>query len=96
MNQSSITVENVRNLQAPGKRLLEDMLGQPLQEDQQVFIMVLSPGTEPDEAARRQARMGLEAIFEKTATYAAAHGISDEEIEGAIEEARQQVRSPRA
>ena len=92
MERSSVTVESVRNLQASGNRLLEDILGRPLQENQQVFIMVLSPGSEPDEEARRQARVGLEATFQKTAAYAAEQGISDDEIDAAIQEAAKQVR----
>ena len=95
MEQSSVTVESVRNLQASGKRLLENLLGQQLQEDQQVFIMVLSPGSEPDEAARRQARLGLEATFRKTEAHAIQNAASDEEIEAAIQEAVEQIRSER-
>jgi hypothetical protein len=91
MEKPPIAVESVRNLQESGKLLLEKILGQSLQDNQQVFIMVLSPGSEPDEAARRQARAGLEAIWEKTAAYADEHGISDDEIDAAIEEAIQQV-----
>jgi hypothetical protein len=93
MEQSSITVESVRNLQASGKRLLENLLGQQLQEDQQVFIMVLSPGSEPNESARRQARLALEATFRKTEANAIQNGASDEEIEAAIQEAIRQIRS---
>ncbi len=96
MERSQITVENVGNLQANGKRVLEDLLGQELLENQQVFIMVLSPGSEPDERARKQARAGLEATFKKTAAYAAEHGIADEEIDAAIREAREHVRSRKA
>ena len=92
MEAPPITVENVRNLQASGKHLLEGLLGRPLQADQQVFIMVLSPGSEPNEEARRQARAGLEATFQKTAAYAAEHGISDDEIDAAIDEAARQAR----
>ena len=92
MERSSITVESVGNLEAAGKRLLEEMLGQPLQENQQVFIMVLSPGAEPDEEARRQARARLEAVFQKTAAYAAERGASEEEIDAAVLEATEQVR----
>ena len=93
MEQSLIAVESVGNLQAGNKRWLEDVLGQQLQENQQVFIMVLSPGSEPDEAARRKARAGLEATFQKTETYAREHGIEGGEIDAAIEEAMRHVRS---
>ena len=54
--------------------------------------MVLSPGTEPDESARCQARAGLEATFRKTETYAREHGIEDSEIDAAIREATRYVR----
>jgi len=97
MEQPLVTVENVRNLQANGKRLLEDMLGRTLQDNQQVFIMVLSPACiEPEEATRRQARAGLEATFRKTEAYAQEHGVTDEEIAAAIEEATQQIRPKKA
>jgi hypothetical protein len=95
MERVPITVESVRNLQASDKRLLEDIVGQPLQDNQQVFIMVLSPGSEPDEAARRQARAGLEAVFQKTAAHASEHGIAEDEIDAALQEAAQQLRPPR-
>lgn len=93
MERTHIAVENVGNLQATGKRVLEDLLGEKLLENQQVFIMVLSPGSEPDESARRQARGDLESTFQRTAAYAAEHGIADEEIDDAIREARDHIRS---
>ena len=92
MEQSLIAVQSVRNLQAGGKRLLEDILGQQLQENQQIFIMVLSPGTEPDETSRHQTRAGLEAAFQKTETYACEHDIDDGEIDAAIREAMSHIR----
>ena len=92
MERPSIAVENVSNLQESGKRVLEGILGQQLRENQQVFIMVLSPGSAPDEAARRQARAGLEATFEKTAAYAEEHGIADEAVDAALDEATGHVR----
>ena len=92
MEQEPVTVENVKDIQAGGRRWLEDVLGQHLQEHQQVFIMVLSPGRAPDEAARRQARAGLEATFRKTDAYAQEHGVTDEEIDSAVREAMDHVR----
>ncbi len=92
MERSSIAVESVGNLEAGEKRLLEEMLGRPLQEDQQVFLMVLSPGADPDEESRRQARVGLEAVFQKTTAYAVEQGASENEIDAAIRDAAEQVR----
>jgi hypothetical protein len=54
--------------------------------------MVFSPGKEPDEVSRRQARW-LGRYFRNTEAYAREHDIADDEIDDAIEEARKQVRS---
>ena len=93
MEQSTVAVESVRNLQASGKRLLEEMLGQTLNDSQQVFIMILSPGTEPDEEAVRQARAALTEVFKKTRAHAEAHAIEQREIDAAVDEAVQNIRS---
>src|SRR5207249_3964395 len=55
MEHELLTIQNVKDLQDGGKRWLENVLGQHLRENQQVFIMVFTPGVEPDEAARRGA-----------------------------------------
>jgi hypothetical protein len=96
MKRSPIAVESVSNLPADDKRLLEGMLGQELEKDQQIFIMVFSPGTEPDEAARSRARAGMEETFRRTEAYARAHQVSDEQVDAAIEEAMREVRSGQA
>jgi hypothetical protein len=85
-------IRKVRDIETSERQVLEHVLGQELKENQQVFIMVLSPGTEPDEAARRRARAGLEATFQKTEAYAREHAIADEEIDAAIDEAMEHVR----
>jgi hypothetical protein len=92
MERPSVAVESVSHLQESDRRALEGILGQQLRENQQVFIMVLSPGTEPDEAARTRARAGLDATFAKTAAYADEHGVTDDAVDVALEEARRHVR----
>jgi hypothetical protein len=92
MERTPVAIQSVKDIQDSGKRWLEELLGQRLRENQQVVIMVLSPGTEPDEEARHRARAGLEATFRKTEAYAQEHGITDQEIEAAIEEAMEDVR----
>jgi hypothetical protein len=90
--EPSLVVEDVKNLEANSKRFLEEILGGQLREDQQVFIMVLSPGTAPDAEARRQASLGLERVFQQTEAYARQHGVTDTEIDAAIKEAMAHVR----
>jgi hypothetical protein len=92
MERTPVSIQSVKDIQDSGKRWLEELLGQPLRENQQVFIMVLSPGSEPDEEARRRARAGLEATFRKTEAYAQEHGITDAEVDAVIEEAVADVR----
>ena len=92
MERTPVSVQSVKDIQDSGKRWLEELLGQPLRENQQVFIMVLSPGIEPDEAARRQARAGLEATFQEATAHAEAQGVSDDAIDAALGEAMGHVR----
>jgi hypothetical protein len=92
MEQSLIAIESVKNLQASRKRLLEDVVGQPLQENQEVLIMVFSPGKLPDDVVRGKVRAELKATFEKTQAHAIEYAITDEEIEAALHEAMDTVR----
>jgi hypothetical protein len=52
MEHEPLTIQSVKDLQDSGKRWLENVLGQHLKENQQVFIMVFTPGVEPDEASQ--------------------------------------------
>jgi hypothetical protein len=92
MEPEPVAVRSVKDIQAGGRRWPEDVLGQNLRENQQVFIMVLTPGREPDEETRRRARAALDETFRKTGAYAQEHGITDAEIDAAIEEAMGHVR----
>lgn len=87
------TTRKVTDIDRSEKRWLEDALGQPLQDTDQVFIMVFTPDAPPDDDVRAEARAGLERVFERAEAHAAEQGISDREIDEAIEEAMKQVRS---
>src|SRR5204863_7026908 len=92
MEREPVTIQRVKDLQAGGRRWLEDVLGEQLRENQQVFIMVFTPNREPHEEAPRQARSALAGTFRQTEAYAQEHGITDTEIDAAIEEAMDHVR----
>ena len=92
MEHEPVAVQNVKDIQESEKRWLERLFGRPLGEDQQLFKMVLTAGSAPDEATRRNARAGLERIFDRTEEYAKTHGITDEEADAAVEEAMRHVR----
>ncbi|HUY34160.1 MAG TPA: hypothetical protein VMV69_15540 [Pirellulales bacterium] len=87
-----MTVQNVSQIQADHRRWLENALGQPLQDDQQVCIMLLEPMKVPDETTRRRAAESIERTWVTVDKNVRASGITDEEIEAAIDEAMQHVR----
>ena len=94
MERQPIAVRSAKEIQGSEKRWLEAVLGQHLQDHQQVFIMLFTPGVAPDEATRRQARDGIRKLQAKARAHADAQGISDEEIDAAVDEAMGHVRPP--
>ncbi len=93
MEHDPVAVQTVKDIPADGRRWLEGVLGAPLQDHQQVFLMAFSPSREPDDESRRRARAGLEMTFAKTEAYAREHGILEPEIDDAFQEAMRHVRS---
>jgi hypothetical protein len=83
---------SVSEIQEGEKAWLESLLGQPLREHQQVFIMVFTPGVVPDEATRRAAVARMERTFERADAHARARGVSAEEADDAVQEAMDHVR----
>jgi len=82
----------VNEIPDPDRRSLENLLGHPLQANQQVFVMVLPTGQAPDKATRRAAAESIRRTLAEVDQYRAAHGITDEEVDAAIDEAMQYVR----
>jgi hypothetical protein len=92
MEREPITVQSVKDIQANGKRWLEDVFGRHLQDSEKVFIMVFTPGVTPSAVARQEALAGLEATWAQVDKHRREHGISDEEFDAAVDEAMEQVR----
>jgi len=86
------TVRNVKDIQGGERRWLETTLGQQLQDNQQVFIMVLTPDVEPDEVTRRKAGKSIDAILDQAEQNATAQGVTAEEADSAVDEAMEHVR----
>ena len=89
-------VHNVSDIQAGEKHWLEKLLGQHLEDGQQVFIMVLKPGVMPDDDARRRAAANMERTFAQTDAYARDGGITQDEADAAVQEAMDHVRPRRS
>lgn len=92
MEHELVTVQKVDGLQDNGRRWLENVLGEHLNDNQQVFIMVFTPGVEPDEASRRQALAGVKQAMSTVENNLSAAGVSDEEFNAAVDEAMEDVR----
>lgn len=92
MEKEPLTIQSVKNLQDSGKRWLENVLGQHLKENQQVFIMVFTPGVEPDEASRRQALANVKQTMNQVESNLAIGGVTGDEFDAAVDEAMEDVR----
>jgi hypothetical protein len=88
----STSSHNVNDLPVTDRQMLEGMLGQPLSPGQRVFVMAYTPSAVPDESVRRAARERLQRTFDKVDQYAAAHGVTPEEADAALEEAMEHIR----
>jgi hypothetical protein len=83
---------NVADLSDEQRKTLETVLGQPLQRDQVLYWIVMSPGEEPTSADKAKARAGLQNIFQQVDRNMAANGTTPEEFNDAVDEAVQHVR----
>lgn len=84
----------VRDIDSAGRNWLENALGQPLRDNQQVSISMVGSDQEQEREG------GVWEEFDRIAAKAEAHireqGITDEEVDAAIEEAIQHVRYGRS
>jgi hypothetical protein len=82
----------VNDIPEPDRRSLENLLGRPLEADQQVFVMVCSAGEVADETTRRAAVERIRNTLTNVDRRRAANGVSDDEMDAAIDEAMEHVR----
>lgn len=74
------------------RRSVEHLLGRSLQDDQQIYILAFKPGVAPDENTRRRAAASMLQTFDKAEQHARQQGVSDAEIDEAVDEAMDHVR----
>lgn len=86
-------VRSVREIEAAERQVYETVLGQHLEENQQIVIRVLTPGVVPPEKTRREALARADAIAGQGRANAAAQRMSDDELDAVIDEAITHVRS---
>lgn len=92
MQPEHLTVQNVNALQDNGKRWLEHLLGHHLKANQQVFIMVFTPGVEPSDASRRGALAHVQKVMSEAELNLSRQAVSGEQFESAVDEVMEEVR----
>jgi fatty acid/phospholipid biosynthesis enzyme len=85
-------IRNVSDIEIDPRHWLESSLGQHLEDNQRVMIMVLNVGTEPDEKKRRQAQENLRSIRSQTAANVQAQGITPNNVDVIVDEAISDIR----
>jgi hypothetical protein len=88
----TILSRSVGEISAAQRQSLENLLGHPLQQNQRVFIMVLDPTNVPSCDQRGEAARGLREIISLAERHANEHGISEAEVDAAVDETMDHVR----
>lgn len=68
------------------------MLGHQLQDNQRLYIMILTPSPAPDADQRQQALQGLRQVTGQIEQNLRERGVTAEQLDSAIDEACQDVR----
>lgn len=84
---------NVADLSDEQRKLLESLIGLPLEPQQVLYWVVVNPGKAPAEVDKARARDGLQELFAKADRRADEQGVSPAEFGAAVDEAVRQVRS---
>ena len=85
-------IRNVKNINADERRFLESTLGKQLEANQQVIIRVIDVGIEPDRQTREGELSGAAEIGRRGRENAAAQGVTEEEVDAAIDDAISHAR----
>jgi hypothetical protein len=86
-------IRNVRDIEAEHRRCLEAVLGQPLEDHQQLVIQVIDVEVDRERNLRANALAEASEIARRGRANAAAQGATEDDIDAAIEEAQRHLRS---
>jgi hypothetical protein len=87
----NIAIRRADELSSDARRVVEQVLGRTLRQDEEVSIMAFSPHEAPTGEARQALAPQLEDRIARTAE--GARGVPEEEQDAAIDEAVNHVRS---
>ena len=91
-SMSTIVSRNVDDLTETSRQGLEQLLGARLEAHQRVYVIVEAPLAGPAEPERRQAARRLQKVIDRAQANADAHGITDQEMDSAVDEAMAHIR----
>ncbi len=86
----NIAVRKVKNLGKEARRVVQELLGRKLREEEEVTVMVFPPHPAPPKALRQAAIRGMEKILDKAATN--MKDLPDREFDDAVDEAMDHIR----
>lgn len=92
MEKELVAIQNVKDLQGTGKQWLEAVLGHHLRENQQVYIMVFTPGIEPDALAKRRGMSAVHGVWDHVDGNLRDQGATGEDFDAAVDDAMEHVR----
>ena len=84
---------NVSDLSPPARSVVEELMGQPLRDDQRVCIVAFDAASEFSAEDRRQAWNELAEIMAETHAHVRESGASAAELEREIDDACEEVRN---
>lgn len=91
MNEQFSRLVSVSEMDGDERRSAERLLGHPLDNDRQLYILAFKPRV-ADDGVRRKALANLRQTFAAAEQYADDHGVSDVDIDEAVDKAMEHVR----
>jgi len=88
-------VHHVKDMLPATRRGLEAALGETLFDNQQVYLVVVTPGVEPSDQQRAEALANLRELGEQGAKHRESLGVSVDEADRAVDEAMENIRPSR-
>jgi hypothetical protein len=85
-------IQNVKDFDADKREALEHVVGRHLDANQQVVIRVIDVDEQPSQQARNEALARAAEIARRGRASAGAQGVTEDEVDAAIDEAIRQVR----
>lgn len=86
----NIAIHKVQELSADARQIVEQVLGRPLQDDEEVSIMAVAPHDDPKGSDRQLLARKLEQRIKKTAKR--AQSLPEDQVEEIVNEALDYAR----